>query len=120
MKKPNRRSKGSRGYTLVEVIVAMLVFTVGGVALAGSSAVIGRALRENDVRERASRIAASRLDIIGASCRSAASGREITVGIDSEWSVALDSSRLTALESVTYPSAGGIRTDSYRVVLGCP
>jgi hypothetical protein len=51
----------------------------------------------------------------------AMAGRETITGIISEWSVGFpDSSRVSLVESVTYPSRRGGRTDIYRAVLPCP
>lgn len=108
------------GYTLIEIVVALLLFAIGGLALVTTSAVIGRAMNTDAVRERAARIAASRLEIIGAACQRATSGRETIKQIDSEWSITpLDSVRLSVVESVSYPSAQGRRTDLFRAVLPC-
>ena len=107
-------------YTLIELIVALLVFTVGGLGLVATSAVIGRELLANAVRERAGRLAASRLEILAAQCRTATTGRETVGGIYSEWSVGFpDSSRVSLLESVTYATGRGTRTDIYRALLPC-
>lgn len=108
------------GYTLLETIVALLLFTMGGLALVTTSAVIGRAMRGNAVRELAGRMVANRLEILGAACRGAASGREVFQQIESEWTVApLDSGRLSVIESVSYPTARGPRTDLLWAVLPC-
>jgi Tfp pilus assembly protein PilV len=109
------------GYTLIETIVALLLFTIGGLALVSTSALVGREMNTNAVRERAGRMAASRLELLGAGCRSAASGRETFRQVESEWSVAfLDSGRLSVVETVTYPALEGRRTDLFRAVLPCP
>ena len=109
------------GYTLIELVVALLVFSVGGLGLVATSAVIGRELSANAVRERAGRIAATRLEILAAECGVATGGRETIGGIRSEWSVSFpDSSRVSLVESVTYPTRRGGRTDTYRAVLPCP
>ena len=108
------------GYTLIEIVVALLLFTVGALALVATSAVVGREMRANATRERAGRIAATRLEILRAACRGAVAGREILGRIESEWSVGFpDSSRVSLLESVTYPTARGGRTDVYWVTLAC-
>jgi Tfp pilus assembly protein FimT len=110
-----------RGYTLLEIVIALFLFTVGGLALVAISAVIGRELDANAVRERAGRIAASRLEVLGANCRGASGGREIIGRIESEWSVSFpDSSHLSVLESIKYPTRRGGRTDLYRATLACP
>ena len=108
------------GYTLIETIVALLLLTIGGLALVTTSALIGRAMNTNAARERAGRVAASRLEILGAACRSAVGGHETLQQVESEWSVApFDSARLSVVESVSYPTANGRRTDMFRVVLPC-
>jgi prepilin-type N-terminal cleavage/methylation domain-containing protein len=87
------------GYTLIEMIVALLLFTIGGLALVATSGLVGREINTNAVRERAGRIAASRLEILGAGCRGATSGRETFQQVESEWSVAfLDSTRVDVTE----------------------
>jgi type II secretory pathway pseudopilin PulG len=109
------------GYTLIEIVVALFLFSVGGLALVATSAVVGRELNANASRERAGRIAGSRLEILRAGCRGANGGREAFGRIESEWSVGFpDSSHLSLIESVTYPTKRGTRTDSYRVTLPCP
>ena len=108
------------GYTLVELVVAMLLFAVGGLALASVSAVVGRALNVDSVRERAVRAAATQIEILAAGCRGAVSGRRSLPQIDSEWSVSRSANRIDITETVTYISSQGRRTDSYRAVLGCP
>ena len=108
------------GYTLIEIVVALLLFTVGGLALVATSAVIGRELNANAVRERAGRMAESRLEILEAGCRGATPGREALGGIESEWSVDFpDSGHVRLLESIVYPTRRGSRTDSYRVTIPC-
>lgn len=108
------------GYTLIEIVVALFLFTAGGLALVATSAVIGLELTANATRERAGRIAASRLEHLGAGCRNASAGRETIGRIESEWSVGFpDSSHVSVLESVTFPTRRGSRTDLYRVVLPC-
>jgi Tfp pilus assembly protein PilV len=109
------------GCTLIEIVVALLLFAIGGLALVTTSAVVGRAMNANAVRERAARMAASRLEILGSACNRAASGRETFQQIESGWSVSiLDSVRLNVVESVSYPAPQGRRTDLYRAVLPCP
>ena len=112
---------GARGYILLELIVALLLFAVGGLALAGSSAVLGRALNVDAVRERAARIAATQIEILAAGCKAAASGHQDVGPIRSDWSVSqTDSNRIDVTETVTYFTSTGRRTDSYRALIGCP
>jgi len=108
------------GYTLIETVVAVFLFSVGGLALVATSAIVARELNVNATRERAGRIAATRLEMLRSVCRSAISGREKLGQIESEWSVGIsDSSHLHVMESITYPARQGLRTDVYRGTLPC-
>ena len=108
------------GYTLVEVVVAVMLFTVGALALVATSAVIGRELNANAIRERAGRMAGTRIEMLGAGCRGATGGHEASGGIESTWSADFrDSAHVTVLESVIYPTRRGSRTDTYRVTIPC-
>jgi len=112
---------GRGGHTLLELIVALLLFVIGGLALAGGSAVMGRALNGDAVRERAARIAASQIEILVAGCPSAASGHQSLPQIESDWLVSRpDSNRVSITETVTYVTSNGQRTDSYRALRKCP
>ena len=113
------RSRES-GYTLIEVVVALLLFTVGGLALVATSAVVGRELSANAVRERAGRVAEARLELLRAACHTATAGSERIGQIESVWSVGFpDSNRVSLVESVTYPTRQGGRTDSYQATVQC-
>ncbi|MEA2705401.1 MAG: hypothetical protein QOH22_189 [Gemmatimonadaceae bacterium] len=108
------------GYTLIEVIVALLVFTVGALALAASSGNIAQAMATNALRERAGRIAVSRIALIKSQCGSAVSGSEKVQQMESAWSVArADRSRVGIIETVSYASPRGPRMQSYRTTIWC-
>lgn len=108
------------GYTLIEVIVALLVFTVGALALAASSALVAQAMATNALRERGGRIASSRIAVIKSQCVIATSGRETVQQIESAWSVARPvRSRVSVTESVSYMSPRGARTETYRTTVWC-
>ena len=109
------------GYTLVELIVALLLFAIGGLALAGTSAVIGRTLNVDVLREQSARMASRRIEILAASCRAATSGSEIVPPIRSEWTVSRpDAGHIDVSETVSFPDSRGRRTDYYRGLLSCP
>ena len=111
---------GSTGYTLIEIVIALLLFTIGGLALVSTSAVIARATNADGVRERAGRIAASRLEILSIECQRAVSGRETLQQVESQWSVALlDSTRIRVIEAVSYPTSNGQQTLRFDSILRC-
>jgi prepilin-type N-terminal cleavage/methylation domain-containing protein len=116
-----REVRASAGFTLIEVIVALLIFTVGALALAASSALVAQSLATNALRERAGRIASSRIEAIKSQCGSGASGSETVRQIESSWRVArVDSLRVGITESVGYVSPRGSRTEIYSAMVWCP
>jgi prepilin-type N-terminal cleavage/methylation domain-containing protein len=115
-----RRSASGRGYTLIETIVGLMVFSVGGLALTSTAALIGRQLEFDDLRERGARLAVSRLEALRANCVQATSGGEVVQRVRSVWSMTTDDSgRADLVVSVTYPSWSGSRSDTYRAVAQC-
>ncbi|HZE07372.1 MAG TPA: prepilin-type N-terminal cleavage/methylation domain-containing protein [Gemmatimonadaceae bacterium] len=109
----------SRGYTLLEIVVALVVFGCGALALAGSSALVARSMGSDAVRERAARIAVSRVEILKSECETAQGGSELVEGIRSEWRVSRDPSRITIEESLGFSSVDGPRTLIYKSLYWC-
>ena len=115
------RSDLPPGYTLIEVIVAILVFGVGVLALAASSAIVARAMAANALRERSVRIAASRIELVHSQCSTAGTGEDRSPQILSRWVVSRSTPwNIAVEETVTYPSSNGSRTDTYRAAVWCP
>jgi prepilin-type N-terminal cleavage/methylation domain-containing protein len=108
------------GYTLIEIIVALLVFAVGVLALAASTGVVAKAMANNATRELAARTAVSRIETIASQCATASSGRETRRQIESEWITAKDPTTTEVTESVRCPPAGRVCAASYRATIWCP
>jgi prepilin-type N-terminal cleavage/methylation domain-containing protein len=108
------------GYTLIEVLVAMVVFSAGGLALAAGSAVIGRTMAVNARRENATRLAVTRLEQICSSCESATSGADTAAAVHVRWNVAANASSVTVLETVSYPTPSGLHSETFRASFACP
>jgi Tfp pilus assembly protein PilV len=110
---------GRLGYTLVEIVVAMLVFTIGGLALAAGSAVIGRTMAVNNRRETATRLATSRLEQIRSNCENGTSGADSIGSIHLNWNVASSASSINAVATVTYLGPSGVRNETFRASFSC-
>ena len=115
-----RRAATAAGYTLIEIIVALMVFTIGALALAGSSGVVARAIARNATRELASRVAVSRIETIASQCATAMSGHEMVSQIESEWVTTRDPMTTEATESVRCPALDRRCTVSFRATIWCP
>ena len=76
------------GFTLIEVVIAILVFAIGGLGLAASAAAVAKQISANNLRSDAATIARSRAETAqSATCGSMADGEARSSGIHSVWSV---------------------------------
>lgn len=108
------------GYTLVEVIVALMLFTVGALALMSTSTVLAIQLGNDARRERAARIATARLEVLRSTCHAAASGNERIGDVTSNWSVTPGPGNdVLVVETASYLTLRGTRTDSLRALVPC-
>ena len=100
-------SAGCRGFTLLEVLVALVLLSIGILGVSTSAALVSRMVGDGSRLTLAATIATARLEQLRAiPCASATSGTAITRGIEERWSVAALGPGQSALEvqlSVTYP-----------------
>jgi len=76
------------GLTLIEVIVAILLFSIGALGMAAASAAITRQMTMSLMRSRAASIARDRDEAAHATgCNGIHSGNETKQGIVSRWTV---------------------------------
>jgi prepilin-type N-terminal cleavage/methylation domain-containing protein len=115
-----RKVAAIAGYTLIEIIIALVVFTVGALALAASSGVVARTMASNATRELAARIAVSRIETIASQCATARSGGETIRQMQSKWVTATGSTTTDVTESVTCPALARSCTASYGATIWCP
>lgn len=107
------------GFTLIETVLAIFIFTVGALGLAATTAVITRSLAVAAARERSARIASARLETLRSLPCGGQSGSESSHGFQSAWTVAPPSSGASIVERVTYLAAGTTRTDTYSATVPC-
>ncbi|HEX5386968.1 MAG TPA: prepilin-type N-terminal cleavage/methylation domain-containing protein [Gemmatimonadales bacterium] len=123
---------GQSGFTIVEVMVAILVLTVGITALVGSSAVVTRQVGRGRVVTLANQIAEQKLDDLrraaaikdgsGNRCTDAgfASGGPTTKrGVSYTWTVGTTGSARSASVTATYKIKGGTRSLTISTYIGC-
>jgi Tfp pilus assembly protein PilV len=122
----------TRGFTVVEVVVAMLVLLTGLAALAGSSALVSRQLGRSRSIGRATEMAVRRVEVLraaasrraspaGARCQhpSFASGTDSAPGMREAWTVAASGGLRTASVVVTYARVGGASQVALHTLIAC-
>lgn len=119
------------GFTLVELMVSVVILTVGVLALAASSGAITRTLHGSRTATQASQVAARRLESLraaGASttprCTSAlftsSAAAIYTNGVREEWVVPVNGSNRVVQVRVTYPvGKSRTRTDTVATSVVC-
>jgi len=112
---PTRRP----GLTLVEVIIAILVFAIGALGLAATSAAVVRQLASTAQRSRAAQVAATREEKTHAATCGSASGSEIVAGVVDTWQVTAEGTRVVLDQTVERRDSKGFHEDKFRSAAPC-
>lgn len=107
------------GLTLVEVVIAILVFAVGALGLATTSGALARQLAGNAQRSRALHIAATRVEKSHASPCVSASGSESAPGITDDWTISASASFAIVDQTIQRRDSNGQHVDILRSAAPC-
>jgi type II secretion system protein I len=109
-----------RGYTIVELLIAVVIFSVGLLALAGTASVILTSLTSTQSRTIAAGVAESRFERIRATpCATRASGTAKTRGIAEAWTLDRLARADDVTVAVTFMSNHRNRTEAFQSFLPC-
>ena len=109
-----------RGFSLVEVMIAVVILTVGILALAGTSARVVRMINQGGRLAGASLVAEGRFEILRAtSCATLASGSTVEGPFTIRWTVATSGYLRTVGLTVVYVTGGTTHTDAYVTSISC-
>ena len=116
-------SKTESGFTIIEVIIAITMLSVGLLGMLGATASTIRLLGESDRMATAAFQATQQLERLEAlACDAAAGGTDTQQGVDLTWTVGgavTDRTRAITL-TATYPMGRGrVRTDTFEKALQC-
>lgn len=121
-------TSNSRGFSIVEVLVAIIILTIGLLALAQSSGAVTTMIGRGKQDTRAAALAQTQLETLrqqaaaatpkctglaGGSRTEAATGSVIT------WTVAGTGDSREVTVAVNYRISRGTRTETVRAILGC-
>ena len=114
-------TRGRSGFTLVELMVALMVFVVGVLAVTGSSAVVMTMIGGSQRRTVAAVVAESRFERLrAASCTTHANGTATTRGVRETWTVVpLINADDVTVQVVSASSGGRVTTQTYRTYIPC-
>ncbi len=122
-------SNGKAGFTIVEVLVAIVVLSIGVIALMGSNALTTRMIGQGRRTTMAMEVASRRLETLRMTASATspactggafASGGPITTdGVSETWIVPGAGTSRAVSAIVTYAKAGGTYTDTLQTVIWC-
>lgn len=116
------------GFTITEVLIAVVVLGVGVLALVGGSAAATRMLSQGQRTTNATAVGAARLERLRRAanatsprCTSAsfASGTATTNNVGESWVVPTTGIARTVTEAVTYKKYNGTITDTLATIVSC-
>ena len=111
-----------RGFSLVEVVVAMMILTVGVLGLAASAAAVGRLTTLGVQQARASNAAMSKIEELRSkgNCTTMAGGSDTWPGgYSRSWTTSLSGNTQTVTITVTYSTSRKTRTSTFVSQISC-
>jgi prepilin-type N-terminal cleavage/methylation domain-containing protein len=118
LRRPARRTRA--GFTLVELMVAMLMFTVGLLALASTSAVVVGQMGDAGRMGVAASVAQTRIERLrSGACGTAQTGTNTGRGVSESWTVTPMTRSARIDVTITYSTRRGLRSQSYRSMMRC-
>lgn len=116
-----RRARSRSGFTLVELMVAMMILAVGVLGLAATAGSVTRNMAGGRRNTIAANVAASRLERLRANpCTTLTSGTDTVRGIVSVWDVAQVPRGVAITETVTFRTPQGrLRVRVYKTTIPC-
>ena len=117
--------RARRGVTMIELLVALAIVSVGVFGLAGGATLVTRLMGSGTVQTRAATIANGHLEQFRAqTCGTVTSGQDTVRSVISQWAanavVASGARRGTSISlTVQYPTTKGMRTQLYTTLLPC-
>lgn len=110
-----RVRRGRRGFTLIELMVAIMIMVVGILGLASTAAVVSRLIGDAGQEALLANVATSRFELLRSTrpCSALTGGTATRRGVREAWVVTrpgtADPTLYLVVDTVTYTAAGGRR-----------
>ena len=115
-----RRLRARGGFTLVELIVAIIIMVVGVLGLASAAAVVTRQIAGSSYQNRAAAIAQSRFERLRAMpCANAINGTATVGGVTERWTVQMLNRSMQLTDVVTWREKTRTRTVTFSSIRPC-
>ena len=119
----SRRALGSKsraGFTIVELIVAMMVFAVGMLGLAATAGTVTQLMGGAKRQTLAAAVAQSRLERLRSSpCGTLTAGVDTSRGVINKWTVQAVTRGVAFTDTVTFQSSRGVTQRVYKTTIPC-
>jgi len=108
------------GFTIIEVVVAIIVLTIGVLGLASTAATVTRMVAQGQRYSNATTLAAQRFEILrSTACASMVDGSSTSGTYSVAWTVAASGTGKEVTVIVTSPKTGGTRADTVSSYITC-
>ena len=125
MSQQQAKQRARSGVTMIELVVALAIVSIGVFGLAGGATLVTRLMGGGTIQTRAAQMASAHLEQFRSmSCTSVSSSADTSRGVISSWSAAAVSSggvrRGTSINlTVRYPTTKGMRAQVYYTLIPC-
>ncbi|HTI63048.1 MAG TPA: prepilin-type N-terminal cleavage/methylation domain-containing protein [Gemmatimonadaceae bacterium] len=121
LRRRRRLTRPRRGFTVIEMIIAIIVMAIGVMGLAGTARYVAMQMGNGRTQTIAATFATKVADSLSARrCSSIVGGTQTKRGVTITWTVADSTKTKWVTESVQYRTKSGAKTVNYLTVIQCP
>ena len=121
MRRRRRPRRARHGFTVIEMIIAIMVMSIGIMGLAGTARYVAMQMGNGRSQTIAATFATKVADSLSARrCSSIVGGTQTKRGVTITWTVADSTKTKWVTESVQYKTKSGAKTVNYLTVIQCP